>query len=282
MHRHRIGRGWIQLAAAALFNGYVAGFAGRGLYTGPLKNVCVPVLNCYSCPAALGACPIGALQAALGAPGRRRFPFYVAGSLVLFGVALGRLACGFLCPFGFVQDLLHRLPVRKWRVPRAVDRPLRWLKYAVLAALVALPVILKPAFGGATPYFCKLLCPAGTLEAGLPQLLMNPTLRGLAGALFDWKAAVLALVLALSVKVGRPFCRYLCPLGALYGLFNRFSLSRMALDAHKCVRCGACERACPMQVDVTKNINSPECIRCGKCRRVCPEGAIRSGTRNGV
>ena len=280
MHRHRVKRrvprGAIQLAAAALFNGYAAGFVRGGLYQGPLKRACVPVLNCWSCPGALGACPIGALQAALGAPGRRRFPFYVLGTLMLFGVALGRLACGLLCPFGFVQDLLYKIPVKKWRPPRRLDRPLRYVKYAVLAALVALPLVLRPAFGGAPPYFCKYLCPAGTLEAGIPQVLLNPSLRGLAGALFDWKVIVLVALVALATKVGRPFCRYLCPLGALYGLFNRFSLSRMALDQHKCVHCGACERACPMQVDVTKAINSAECIRCGRCAGVCPVDAIRT------
>ena len=188
MHRHRVKRrvprGAIQLVAAALFNGYAAGFVRGGMYQGPLKRACVPVLNCWSCPGALGACPIGALQAALGAPGRRRFPFYVLGTLMLFGVVLGRLACGLLCPFGFVQDLLYKIPVKKWRPPRRIDRPLRYLKYAVLAALVALPLLLKPAFGGAPPYFCKYLCPAGTLEAGIPQLLLNPSLRGLAGMLF--------------------------------------------------------------------------------------------------
>lgn len=277
MRRHRlrrVPRGAIQLIAAALFNGYAAGFVRGGMYTGPLKRACVPVLNCWSCPGALGACPIGALQATLGGPGKRRFPFYALGTLVLFGVLLGRLACGLLCPFGFVQDLLYRIPVKKWRPSRRLDGPLRYLKYAVLAALVALPLLLRPAFGGAPPYFCKYLCPAGTLEAGIPHLLRDARLRPLAGWLFGWKGAVLAAVLVFSAKLGRPFCRYLCPLGALYGLFNRFSLSRMAVDAHRCVGCGACERACPMQVDVTRHINSAECIRCGQCARVCPTDAI--------
>lgn len=279
MHRHRLRRGWIQLAAAALFNGYAAGFLGRGLYKGPLKAACVPVLNCYSCPGALGSCPIGALQAVLGGPGKRRFPFYVLGSLVLFGVLLGRLACGFLCPFGFLQDLIYKLPVKKRRVPRTVDRPLRWVKYGVLAALVALPLLTHSGLGGAPPYFCKYLCPAGTLEAGLPQLLLNGELRALAGALFDWKVVALIAVLALSAVVGRPFCRYLCPLGALYGLLDRFSLARMALDKQKCVGCGACERACPMQVAVTEKIDTAECIRCGKCAAACGEGAIKMSVK---
>ena len=265
---------WIQIAAAALFNGYAAGFAKGGVFQGAGKYVCVPVLNCYSCPGALGSCPVGALQTVIGGS-RHQVSFYVLGSIMLFGILLGRLICGFLCPFGLVQDLLHRIPVRKWRVPARLDMPLRWLKYLVLAVLVILlPMLAANEFGTAPPFFCKYLCPAGTLEGGIPQLLLNERLRPLAGLLFDWKMLVLAVILISSIKIGRPFCRYLCPLGALYGLFNRFSLVRMHLDHGKCVGCHACERCCPMQVETTKNINSPECIRCGRCKAVCPTGAI--------
>lgn len=280
MHRHRVisGRRLIQLAAAALFNGYALGFQKGKIFTGASKAFCVPVLNCYSCPGALGACPIGALQSVLGS--RRHFPFYVLGLLMLFGVVLGRSVCGLLCPFGLVQDLLHKLPLPKVRLPEAVDRPARYLKYGVLAVLVILlPAFAGTEFGVAPPFFCQYLCPAGTLGGGIPLLLSNPALRQAAGALFQWKVLVLAAILALSLFVHRPFCKYLCPLGAFYALFSRFSLYQMRLDRDRCVGCGACERACPMDVEVTKDINSPECIRCGQCRRVCPRGAISSGFR---
>lgn len=280
MHRHRVIslRRLIQLAAAALFNGYALGFQRGKIFTGASKAFCVPVLNCYSCPGALGACPIGALQAVLGS--HRRFPFYVLGLLMLFGVALGRAVCGLLCPFGLVQDLLHRIPVPKARLPKGIDRPARYLKYVVLAVLV----ILLPAFAGtdlgvAPPFFCQYLCPAGTLEGGIPLLLSNPALRQAAGALFRWKALILAAILVLSLFIHRPFCKYLCPLGAFYALFSRFSLYQMRLDQSRCVGCKACQRVCPMDVEITKNINSPECIRCGECRRACPTGAISSGFR---
>lgn len=280
MHRHRM-RGRIslqravQLAAAALFNGYALGFRKGRIFTGGSKAFCVPVLNCYSCPGALGACPIGALQTALGAG--HHFPFYVLGLLTLFGVVLGRVVCGLLCPFGLVQDLLHKLPVPKRRVPRRLDRPARYLKYGVLLVLV----ILLPAFwvtetGIVPPLFCKYLCPAGTLGGGIPLLLSDPGLRQAAGALFGWKVLALAAVLAASAVVHRPFCKYLCPLGAFYSLFNRFSFFRMRLDGDKCVGCGQCERSCPMDVAVTRDINGPECIRCGKCAAVCPTGAVSS------
>ena len=285
MHRDRVNSGRrrisfqraVQLISAVLVNGYMAGFQKGKIFTGGTKAVCVPVLNCYSCPGALGACPIGALQAAVGGM-EHHFPFYVLGLLTLFGVVLGRVACGLLCPFGLVQDLLHKIPGPKWRVPKKIDRPARYLKYVVLLVLV----ILLPAFamtktGVTPPYFCQYVCPAGTLEGGIPLMIANPALRKLASALFSWKVLVLAAVVAVSVLIPRPFCRYLCPLGAFYALFHRFSFFQMHLDQSKCVGCKQCEHVCPMAVEVTKNINSPECIRCGKCRSVCPAGAITSG-----
>ena len=264
----------IQLISAALVNGYIAGFQKGRIFTGGTKAVCVPVLNCYSCPGALGACPIGALQTAVGGV-KHHFPFYVLGLLMLFGVLLGRAVCGLLCPFGLVQDLLHKIPSPKVRVPKGLDRPARGIKYVVLLVFV----ILLPAFAVTEtrvtpPYFCQYICPAGTLGGGIPLMLADPALRQLAGWLFNWKVLVLVVIAAASVLIHRPFCRYLCPLGAYYALFNRFSFFQMSLDAHKCVGCGACERVCPMAVEVTKDINSPECIRCGACQTACPTGAI--------
>ena len=276
VHRNRLRlspRRLAQLAAAALFNGYAAGFRRGRIFTGGSKALCVPVLNCYSCPGALGACPIGALQTALGA--HRRFPFYALGALTLFGLLLGRTICGLLCPFGLVQDLLYKIPLPKRELPRRLDRPARYGKYAVLLLLVVfLPAFAPTAIGIAPPFFCQYLCPAGTLEGGIPLLAANPALRAAAGALFSWKFLVLTVLLAASTVIFRPFCKYLCPLGAFYGLFNRFSLCRLALDKSRCTGCGQCRRACPMGVEVTRNINSPECIRCGLCRTACPAGAI--------
>lgn len=279
MYRNRVKRlglrfqRKVQILSAVLLNGYIAGFRKGTIFTGGAKTFCVPVLNCYSCPGALGACPIGSLQAALGR--NKGFPFYVLGLLALFGVLLGRAVCGLLCPFGLIQDLLHKIPVPKLKLPGKLDRALRWLKYLVLLGMVVLlPLFALTEAGVTVPYFCKYLCPAGTLEGGIPLMLGDPSLRALAGGLFGWKFFLLLLILAGSMFISRPFCRYLCPLGAFYSLFSRFSFFQMRLDKDKCIGCKKCERVCPMGVEVTKNINSGECIRCGKCKEVCG-GAIR-------
>ena len=288
MHRNRITdtpqmrkqgrfRLMIQLLAAALFNGYAAGFLHGKIYTGNAKRICVPVLNCYSCPGALGACPIGSMQAVAGS-GTHRFSFYVLGIITLFGTLLGRLLCGFLCPFGLIQDLLHKIPTPKLRIPRKADRILRYLKYAVLVVLVLLlPAVIVNQYGIGDPWFCKYICPAGTLEGGIPLILKNEQLQELTGFLFSWKLGILIAVILGSVFIGRCFCRYLCPLGAFYALFNRFALYRMQVSEQTCIRCGKCEQICPMAVDVTKQINGTECIRCGKCKAACPTQAITSG-----
>ena len=257
----------IQAVAALVQNAYIPGFLNGVIFQGKTKLLCVPGLNCYSCPGALGACPIGSLQASLG---QHRFPAYVLGTLVLFGVALGRLVCAFLCPFGLVQDLLHKVPLPKAKMPKRLDKPLRYLKYVVLILLVALAFLLEE------PAFCKYLCPAGLLEAGLPLTALNPAYAALRGPLFYMKLAILVFILVLAMLIYRPFCKYLCPLGAFYGLFNGVGFYRMRVEETKCVRCGKCLNACPMDVDVTAQPNSAECIRCGKCLDACPTQAITS------
>jgi len=267
-------RNWIQAAAALLTNADLPNFLDGSIHMGAGKRVCVPGLNCYSCPGAVGACPIGSLQASITGRGHG-FPFYVLGLLLLFGLALGRVICGFLCPFGWIQQLLHRIPLKKLRVRPAVDRPLRLAKYGILILFVlALPAFAVDAFGLGSPWFCKWICPAGTLEGGIPLLLHNEGLRSNVGLLFYWKLGLLALTILLSMLIYRPFCKYVCPLGAFYALLNRISLLRMRLDYESCIACGKCVRVCPMQVDVLKDINGAECIRCGKCARECPAGAI--------
>lgn len=269
-------RTWVQICATALTNGYAAGFAKGNIYKGSGKFICVPGLNCYSCPGALGACPIGSFQAVVS--GRNHnFTFYVTGFLILFGALLGRFICGWLCPFGLVQDLLHKIPFPKKLRKLPGDRFLKYLKYVILVLFViVLPMTVLDIVGQGQPWFCKYICPSGTLFAGIPLIATNPPLQAVLGWLFTWKAAILVILLVLSVIVYRPFCRYLCPLGAIYGLFNPVALYRYRIDAQACTNCGACQKICPMDIPVNKTPNSVECIRCGKCRAGCPHGAICS------
>lgn len=264
----------VQLVFAALTNGYAAGFAKGTIYKGTSKLVCVPGLNCYSCPGALGSCPIGSFQAVITSR-TNKFTFYVIGFFLLFGALFGRLVCGWLCPFGLVQDLLHKIPFPKKLRRLPGDRVLKYLKYVILVGFViVLPLTVLDIVGQGQPWFCKYICPSGTLFAGIPLIASNPPLRAALGWLFTWKAAILVALLLLSIVVYRPFCRYLCPLGAIYGLFNPVALYRFRIDAEKCTQCGACQHACKLDISVWQTPNSPECIRCGDCRRACPHGAI--------
>lgn len=268
------GRHRVQILWAFLSNSYLAGFAKGRIYQGKLKNLCVPGLNYYSCPGALGSCPVGAMQAVVGS-WNFKLAFYVAGFLMFIGALTGRFVCGWLCPFGLIQDLLHKIPFPKKISTFWGDKLLRKLKYVILLVFVILmPMFVVDLLGQGAPYFCKLICPAGTLEGGLPLVLLNKGMRGAIGWLYAWKNVLLVAILFLSVIIYRPFCKYICPLGAVYSLFQPVSVFRYRVDQELCTHCGACAKTCKMQVDPVKSPNHPECIRCGQCKKVCPTGAL--------
>ncbi len=277
----------IQGIAALIQNANLKGFFTGRIYQGATKAVCVPGLNCYSCPGAVGACPIGSVQNTLSGLSIK-IPYYVLGLLIFFGALLGRAICGFLCPFGLLQDLLNRIPLgRKVRGAKAaeaagagvrkeradtwtkVDRNLRKLKYVVLLVLV----IVVPMAVRLTPAFCKYVCPSGTLS-GLLLALGDSKLFAILGSTFAWKVSVLVLVVVVSVLIYRPFCKYLCPLGAIYAPFNKVALLHMSCDKTSCVECGACAAVCGMGVDPSEDPNDLECIRCGQCIKACPAKAL--------
>lgn len=268
--RLRLG---VQILFTIVTNGYVFGFLRGKIFQGKSKYVCVPGLNCYSCPGAVASCPIGALQALLNQKGFQ-VPFAVLGFFFLFGSLLGRFVCGWLCPFGLVQDLLYKIPLFRKRKRMPFHRILKYGKYVTLIFLVCVGSLFL--FGGfaRVPAFCKYLCPSGTLLGALPLMGANELLRGQAGGLFFWKLGVLLGLLLLSLKVYRPFCQYLCPLGAVYGLFNRFSLVQITWEKERCISCMACRKACPVDLRPEEISRSPECIRCGRCAGVCPEKCL--------
>lgn len=258
----------IQTLSLLLYNADMAKFKTGSISKSQLKSVCVPGLNCYSCPGAIASCPLGALQSALA---EGRVPFLVGGIILLFAVMFGRTVCGFLCPFGLIQELLYKIPSPK--LPKnEITRRLTLLKYGFLAVLViGLPLAAFVSQGYGAPFFCEFVCPAGTLEAGLPLVLANEGIRGAAGALFIWKLGVLAVIAALSVFCFRAFCRFVCPLGALYGLFNKYAVFGLHFNAASCIHCEKCIKKCKMD---TKVVNDRECIRCGQCVNDCPSRAL--------
>ena len=133
--------------------------------------------------------------------------------------------------------------------------------------------------GQGAPYFCKLICPAGTLEGGLPLVLLNKSMRSAIGWLYIWKNVILVIVIILVILIYRPFCKYICPLGAFYSIFNKVSVFRYRVDEEKCIHCGKCAKACQMEVNTVENPNSAECIRCGRCKKACPTQAIQCGVK---
>ena len=274
LHLHQLHRTLIQGAVTVLTNAHLDGFLTGRLYRGPFKQLCVPGLNCYSCPGALGSCPIGAMQALASSPSYT-VSVLVMGFLLVVGGLIGRLVCGFLCPFGLVQDLLHKIPFPKKFSTRRL-RPLTWLKYAILVVFVLfLPNLPVNFMGMGEPAFCKYLCPQGILEGALPLAAVSETTREALGILFRWKFAILLSVVILSVVIYRPFCKYLCPLGAVYGATNHLSVYRLRFETEACVRCGKCAAVCKMDCDPTRDPNDSECIRCGDCVQVCPTAALK-------
>lgn len=262
----------IQVYAALLYNANIKGYIKGGIYTGATtKYLCVPGLNCYSCPAAVGACPLGAFQNALAESGTRA-PYYVIGILALFGLIFARTICGFLCPVGLGQELLYKIRSPKLKKSR-VTRILSYFKYVLLVLLVVIVPLLYALRNVPLPAFCKYICPAGTI-GGAIGLLLHPDNGGMfamLGGQFLWKFALLVAFIVASVFIFRFFCRFFCPLGAIYGFFNRIALIGVKVNKNDCTDCGKCVSVCKMDV---KRVGDHECINCGECISVCPTKAI--------
>lgn len=274
--KHGKIRTWFQAAWFVLTNGYIRGYTKGMIYTGPTKAVCLPGLNCYSCPGALGSCPMGSLQAVLG-DSAYRVSLYVFGAIAAMGVVFGRLICSWMCPFGLFQDLLYKIKVKSKKKNLPGHRYLKYLRYVILIVFpLLLTSLMLDVTGTSMPWFCEWICPSGMLLGGIPLVIVNEGLRSAAGFRFAWKLFILLAVTVLSIWYYRPFCKYLCPLGAIYGLCNPISTYRLVIDKDKCVSCGSCQRACGMDIKTFETPNSPDCIRCGSCMQACPVGAIES------
>ena len=271
-------RKWVQLIMGFLMNSSWSFPFTRTIYQGPLKVLCAPGLNCYSCPAATTYCPMGSLQQLLGGlrfaleNGQYYFGLSVLGSIGILGGLFGRMICGWACPFGFIQELLHKIPSRKFGVPHILS----YGKFVfLLLFVIVLPLALVDESGIGSPWFCKFVCPAGTLEAGIPMLFLQPNLRNTIGLLFLNKFVIMLIFLTWAIFASRPFCRTACPLGAFYALFSRVRLIRLHLDESRCTNCKACHHVCPMGIKFNDSPDDPECITCLACmNKACKFDAI--------
>ncbi len=251
----------IQLLSFFGINPFVQNYLSGTIYKGNLKSICLPVLNCWSCPGACGSCPIGAIQN-YAMYTKYIFSLYTLGIIALFVSILGRFTCGYICPFGFFQDILKSITKKRVRL----NRRFKYTKYIILLIFVfILPYFLKE------PWFSKI-CPAGFFEAALPLIAADPTYLSNISNFFYIKVVLSSIFVVAAVFISRPFCQYVCPVGALMELMRPFSLSGLKVDK-TCLTCSKCLEVCPMDVDIYNNPH--DCIQCGKCINVCPNNSIK-------
>ncbi len=252
-----------QIGTLVVSNSYIGSFFYNNIYQGWFKGVCVPFLNCYGCPLAVMSCPIGTLQHFVII---KAVPFLLIGFIGIIGLVIGRMFCGWLCPFGFFQEMLYKIKTKKF-YPRKVYS---YAKYVILVGLT-----LLVAFWVGEPWFCKL-CPVGTLEAGIPIILWNPSgdifteagsIVSRVGLLFYTKLFILGAIVSAAVFVHQPFCRYICPMGAIWSVFNKFSLFRIKVLKDTCTFFYECHQGCPMEVHVHNSPNDLDCTRCLECTK---------------
>ena len=230
-----------------------------------MHNICGPVFHCYACPLATFACPIGIIAqfSAL-----HMFPFIAVGLLIVIGASIGSILCGWICPFGLLQDLAAKVPTRRFAIPA-------WMGYFRYVMLLGAVILIPFFFGEHHAFFICKICPAGGLEAALPNVIT----AAVNGDKIPWPNAIkisiiIAFIIAIFITI-RPWCRVLCPLGVIFGFFNRFSIFSMKLEDHDCTQCGRCRTLCTYGGKPDKGTNSDNCLRCLECTK-CGPGALQA------
>ncbi len=232
----------------------------------------------HGAPPVDALCPLGGLEGfwswiTEGVWLRRLAPsvLILLGTVLALTLLFGRVFCGWICPLGTLAEgtaaLGRRLGLGGRHLPSAVDRPLRWVKYAVLVGITALAWAWGTlAWREFDPWVAVMHLPAGWTA-----LEESP-----------WSFVVLGvMVLGAGLSIERFWCRYLCPLGGLLALFARFSAVKIHRSSESCIRCGACHRACPVDLDpqASDAVTSPECLACGRCAESCPVPATLDFSR---
>jgi len=229
-------------------------------------TMCSPVFHCYACPLATFACPIGVIAQFTAL---HVLPFIAIGLLVAVGAVFGSLICGWVCPFGFLQDLAAKVPTPKFDLPKLAG-------YGRYVMLIGTVLAVPYFFGEQHPLFVCRICPAGALEAAVPNVVS----QAIAGQQVVWPNAIKLIILALFLVaiffMRRPWCRLLCPLGAIFSLFNRVSAFFLRFDANECTHCERCHQLCEYGIEPEKTPNDLRCIRCLECTKCSPEALTLS------
>jgi len=230
-----------------------------------LKWFCNPVLSCHSCALSWFACPIGVF---VHYSGYHLFPFFALGTILLFGILIGKLFCGWVCPFGFLQDLFHKIPSQKIKIPKWTSN----IKYFVLFSMV---LFLPFIFGEQTYYsFCRV-CPAATMQVTTPDLITN-NFKNIS-TLTIIRFSILFLIILFVIVNSRAFCKTLCPIGAILAPLNYISFWTVKFPAEMCDSCNNCDKYCITDVEPSKRITkfipanrSLDCVVCHDCQKACP------------
>ncbi len=231
-----------------------------------MHTACAPVFHCYACPLATFACPVGVIAQFTAL---HLFPFLAIGLILSLGALLGSIICGWMCPFGLLQDLAAKIPIPRFKIPQ-------WMGYGRYIVLLGTVILIPYIWGSEHSLFICRVCPIGAIEGAGPDIVTAAA----NGSEIVWPNALkmtitIVVVVAMFVSI-RPWCRVLCPLGAIFGFMNRFSLFSMNLKESNCTQCGHCHTLCTYGVEPEKDSNSDNCIRCLECTK-CKPGALQSG-----
>lgn len=227
-------------------------------------------------PSIHALCPFGGLESLYQVFTAGSFISKIfAGTLILFGITVvlallfKRSFCGLICPFGAIQEFFakvgHKIFKKQWIIPKKIDRPLRYLKYVVL--FITVFYAWKTAGLWMSPY------DPWSAYAHLPE-----------GINSVWGESAVGLILLVITIIGsllydRFFCKYICPMGAAYGILGKASPFKVVRNEDTCINCGICNKVCPMNIDVQNSIEvkNTECINCQTCVLNCPKaGTLES------
>ncbi len=231
------------------------------------SRFCLPVMNCEACVLGWMACPIGLIRNGLSF---HEIPWLPILLVLGIGAVVGRLFCGWICPIGLLQDLLHKIPSRKFKLPTFLN----WFKYGFLVLTV---FVVAWFLGGESPFFFCNFCPTAGVMVVIPAAIAERDVMKLVEQLAKFVFTV-AMILG-SIAISRPFCKIMCPIGALVALTNKIMPWKLHLNSKTCIHCHKCESKCPMDLPVMKHQDAsvnrdPECILCHECKGACPVHAI--------